>query len=292
MEEETYKLIAIDLDGTLLNSYGEISQGNREAIEYALKNNVEVVLASGRDPKTMEKMSLNLGIKNYLIAGNGASIYDIKQEKNIYEKFIKQEKALKIIQICKENSIFLNLYTDKGIITESLNFNVKVFNSENTLKALEKQTNIEVVKDLYQYAKENQLNILKIIVCDESKIIFNNIIQKLKMIGGVEVLDVEHMSRKKIRIGTEEIDVEYFYTEISSKNVDKWNALEFLMGKLGIKKEEVMCIGDNINDKKMVENAGVGVSMKNSALSVNEIGDFITEDNNSDGVKIAIYKYI
>lgn len=287
-----YKLIAIDLDGTLLNSYGEISQGNREAIEYALKNNVEVVLASGRDPKTMEKISLNLGINNYLIAGNGASIYDIKQEKNIYEKFIKQEKALKIIQICKDNSIFLNLYTDKGIITESLNFNVKVFNSENTHKALEKQTNIEVVKDLYQYTKENKLNILKIIICDESKIIFNNIIQKLKMIGGVEVLDVEHMSRKKIRIGTEEIDVEYFYTEISSKNVDKWNAIEFLIEKLQIKKEEVICIGDNINDKKMVENAGVGITMGNSALSVNNIGDFITEDNNYDGVKVAIYKYI
>lgn len=287
-----YKLIAIDLDGTLLNSYGEISQGNREAIEHALKNNVEVVLASGRDPKTMEKISLNLGINNYLIAGNGASIYDIKQEKNIYEKFIKQEKALKIIQICKDNSIFLNLYTDKGIITESLNFNVKVFNSENTHKALEKQTNIEVVNDLYQYTKENKLNILKIIICDESKIIFNNIIQKLKMIGGVEVLDVEHMSRKKIRIGTEEIDVEYFYTEISSKNVDKWNAIEFLIEKLQIKKEEVICIGDNINDKKMVENAGIGIAMGNSALSVNNIGDFITEDNNSDGVKIAIYKYI
>ena len=287
-----YKLIAIDLDGTLLNSYGEISQGNREAIEYALKNNVEVVLASGRDPKTMEKISLNLGINNYLIAGNGASIYDIKQEKNIYEKFIKQEKALKIIQICKDNSIFLNLYTDKGIITESLNFNVKVFNSENTHKALEKQTNIEVVKDLYQYTKENKLNILKIIICDESKIIFNNIIQKLKMIGGVEVLDVEHMSRKKIRIGTEEIDVEYFYTEISSKNVDKWNAIEFLIEKLQIKKEEVICIGDNINDKKMVENAGVGITMGNSALSVNNIGEFITEDNNYDGVKVAIYKYI
>ena len=287
-----YKLIAIDLDGTLLNSYGEISQGNREAIEYALKNNVEVVLASGRDPKTMEKISLNLGINNYLIAGNGASIYDIKQEKNIYEKFIKQEKALKIIQICKDNSIFLNLYTDKGIITESLNFNVKVFNSENTHKALEKQTNIEVVNDLYQYTKDNKLNILKIIICDESKIIFNNIIQKLKMIGGVEVLDVEHMSRKKIRIGTEEIDVEYFYTEISSKNVDKWNAIEFLTKKLQIKKEEVICIGDNINDKKMVENAGIGIAMGNSALAVNNIGDFITEDNNSDGVKIAIYKYI
>ena len=159
-----YKLIAIDLDGTLLNSYGEITQENRKAIKYALKNNVEVVLASGRDPKTMEKISLSLGINNYLIAGNGASIYDIKQEKNIYEKFIKQEKALKIIQICKENSIFLNLYTDKGIITENLNFNVKVFNSENTHKALEKQTNIEVVNDLYQYTRDNKLNILKIII--------------------------------------------------------------------------------------------------------------------------------
>ena len=184
------------------------------------------------------------------------------------------------------------MYTDKGIITESLNFNVKVFNSENTHKALEKQTNIEVVNDLYQYTKDNKLNILKIIICDESKIIFNNIIQKLKMIGGVEVLDVEHMSRTKIRIGTEEIDVEYFYTEISSKNVDKWNAIEFLTEKLQIKKEEVNCIGDNINDKKMVENAGIGIAMGNSALAVNNIGDFITEDNNSDGVKIAIYKYI
>lgn len=286
-----YKLIAIDLDGTLLNSYGEISQGNREAIEYALKNNVEVVLASGRDPKTMEKISLNLGINNYLIAGNGASIYDIKQEKNIYEKFIKQEKALKIIQICKDNSIFLNLYTDKGIITESLNFNVKVFNSENTHKALEKQTNIEVVNDLYQYTKDNKLNILKIIICDESKIIFNNIIQKLKMIGGVEVLDVEHMSRKKIRIGTEEIDVEYFYTEISSKNVDKWNAIEFLTEKLQIKKEEVICIGDNINDKKMIEESGLGIAMKGSTPYVREVAKYITDTNNDEGVAKAIEKF-
>lgn len=286
-----YKLIAIDLDGTLLNSYGEISQGNREAIEYALKNNVEVVLASGRDPKTMEKISLNLGINNYLIAGNGASIYDIKQEKNIYEKFIKQEKALKIIQICKDNSIFLNLYTDKGIITESLNFNVKVFNSENTHKALEKQTNIEVVNDLYQYTKDNKLNILKIIICDESKIIFNNIIQKLKMIGGVEVLDVEHMSRKKIRIGTEEIDVEYFYTEISSKNVDKWNAIEFLTEKLQIKKEEVICIGDNINDKKMIEESGLGIAMKGSTPYVTEVAKYITDTNNDEGVAKAIEKF-
>lgn len=287
-----YKLIAIDLDGTLLNSYGEISEGNKEAIKYALDKNIEVVLASGRDPQTMKKISLELGINNYLIAGNGASIYNIKLEKNIYEKYIKKEKALKIIKMCKENSIFLNLYTDKGIITESLNYNVKVFNSENNHKSLEKQTNIELVKDLYEYIENNNINILKIIICDDSQIIFNNIIQKLKLIGGVEVLDVEHMSRKVIRIGTEEINIEYYYTEVSSKNVNKWNAIEYLIEKLNIGKEEVICIGDNINDKKMVENAGLGVAMKNSALAIENVGDFITEDNNSNGVKVAIYKYI
>ena len=113
-----YKLIAIDLDGTLLNSYGEISFANKEAIQYAQSKGAEVVLASGRDPKTMEKISMELGIQNYLIAGNGASVYDIKLEKNVCENFIEKEKALEIIKICKENSIFFNVYTNFGIIAE------------------------------------------------------------------------------------------------------------------------------------------------------------------------------
>ena len=83
-EEKMYKLIAIDLDGTLFDSYGEVSNENRQAIKYAIDKGVEVVLASGRDSQTMEKISLDLGIENYLIAGNGASIYDIKSGKNIY----------------------------------------------------------------------------------------------------------------------------------------------------------------------------------------------------------------
>ncbi len=286
------KLLAIDLDGTLLNSYGDISNENKEAIKYALNKGVEVVLASGRDPLTMQKISRELGIENYLIAGNGASVYDIKAQKNIYENFIDTNKALKIIKMCKENSIFFNLYTDKGIITESLNFNVKVFNSENNHKASEKQTNIEIVNDIYEYAQNNPLNILKIIICDDSKIIFNNISQKLKQIKGIEVLDVAHMSRKIIRVGTEEVEIEYYYTEVSSKDVDKWNAIEYLINTLQIKKEEVMAIGDNINDKKMVQNSAVGVAMGKSALAIKNIGDFITEDNNSNGVEKAIYQYI
>ena len=287
-----YKLLTIDLDGTLFNSYGEVSQGNKEALKYAMDKGIEVVLASGRDPYAMRKISLDLGIKNYLIAGNGASIYDIKNDNFIYERYIEKEKTLKILKICKDNSIFANVYTNKGIIAESLNYNVKVFNSENNYKTIEKQTNIEIVKDIYEYIKNTDLNVLKIIVCDESKIIFGNIIQKLKKIGGIEVLDVEHMSKKIIRVGTEEVNVEYFYTEITKENTDKWNAIEFLKNMLSINNDEIICIGDNLNDKKMIENAYVGIVMENSALAKQNIGKHITKSNNADGVKYAIYKYI
>lgn len=290
--EKMYKLIVMDLDGTLLNSYGEVSLENRKAIQYALEKNVELVLASGRDPKTIEKLSLELGIKNYLISGNGASIYDIKKQKNIYENFIDKEKALKVAQICKENSIFFNVYTTNGIITESLDYNVKVFNNENNNKPNDKKTNIEVVKDIYNYIEENEPQILKIIICDNSKIIFNNIMEKLKDVKNIEILNVEHMSKKILRIGTEEVEVEYFYTEITNKNANKWNAVEYLIKLLEITKEETICIGDNANDYEMVKNSGLGIAMKNSALEKEKIAKYITEDNNSNGVGNAIFKYI
>lgn len=290
--EKMYKLIVMDLDGTLLNSYGEVTLENRKAIQYALEKNVELVLASGRDPKTIEKLSLELGIKNYLISGNGASIYDIKEQKNIYENFIDKEKALKVAQICKENSIFFNVYTTNGIITESLDYNVKVFNNENNNKPNNKKTNIEVVTDIYSYIEENEPQILKIIICDNSKIIFNNIMEKLRDVKNIEILNVEHMSRKILRIGTEEVGVEYFYTEITNENANKWSAIEYLIKLLEITKEETICIGDNINDYEMVKNSGLGIAMKNSALEKEKIAKYITEDNNSNGVGNAIFKYI
>ena len=65
------------------------------------------------------------------------------------------------------------------------------------------------------------------------------------------------MSRKTIKDGTDDVQIEYFYTEITNKNVNKWSAIEYLLEKEHIMSEEVMAIGDNINDKEMIENAGL-----------------------------------
>lgn len=287
-----YKLIALDLDGTLLNSYGEITKINRDAIKDAKEKGIEVILASGRDPKTMERISKELNINSYLIAGNGATVYDIKNKENIYENFLNIEKALKIIKICKENTIFFSVYTTKGIITEGIKYNIKVFNNENSYRPQEQRTNIKVVQDIYDYVEKNTPSILKIIICDEDKIIFNHIIETMKTVEDVEILEVEHMSKKIIRIGDEQYPVEYFYTEVTNKDSNKWTAIKFLIEKLNIKQEEVMCIGDNMNDYEMVKQAGLGVTMSGSALEKQEVADYVTEDNNSDGVGKAIYKFI
>ena len=206
---------------------------------------------------------------------------------------MKKEKVLEIIKICEENSIAYNVYTDKVILTTNLKFNVLYYYKENLKKEENKKTNISIVENMYEYVKQmKEENFLKITICDENSSIFHSITKKIKEINEIEVLDTEHMSRKIIKQGTEEIPVEYFYTEISASHVDKWNALEFLIKRLDIKSEEVIAIGDNINDKKMIENVGMGIAMKGSTPEMIEVAKEITDTNDNDGVAKALEKYV
>ena len=206
---------------------------------------------------------------------------------------MKKEKVLEIIKICEENSIAYNVYTDKTILTTNLKFNVLYYYKENLKKEENKKTNVSIVENMYNYVKNlNEEKFLKITICDESATIFNSIVRTLKEINDVEILEVSHMSRKIIKQGTEEIPIEYYYTEISAKNVDKWDAVEYLARKLNIGNEEIIAIGDNINDKKMIENAGLGVAMKGSAPDVINVANIVTDSNDNDGVAKILEKYI
>jgi hydroxymethylpyrimidine pyrophosphatase-like HAD family hydrolase len=145
---------------------------------------------------------------------------------------------------------------------------------------------------MYEYVSNLKKDkFLKITICDDNKNVFNAIMKKIKNISGIDVLDVSHMSRKVINQGTEEVPIEYYYTEISLSNVDKWTAIEYLIEQLGIKKEEVIAIGDNMNDKKMIENAGIGIVMKGSTPEVTKVADDIAIGNNDDGATKILQKY-
>lgn len=288
-----YKLVAIDLDGTLLDPYGQITERSKIAIQNAIDKGTKVVLASGRGVISVRNFANEVGTNEYAICGNGAIVYDFKEESIIYNKFLSKKKVLQLIKICEENSIYYSIYTQNSIITKSLNYNVLFYHQENASKPDGKKTNICITEDVYQYVlNRKEEDYTKITICDDNNIIFNSIIRTLRAVKGIDVLDVGHMSRKLMKLGTEIHSIEYFYTEITNENTDKWNALEFLIQKMGIDKEEVIAIGDNINDKTMIENAGLGVAMANSAPYIQKMADIVTESNNEDGVAKVIEKYI
>ena len=287
-----YKLVAIDLDGTMLDSYGRVTENTKNTIKKVEEQGVEVVIASGRPIDSIKTIAKEIESKNYFIAGNGAIVYDVKKDEIIYEKTMSKEKVLEIIKICEENSISYNVYTEQEILATSLKYNVLYYHKENLKKEESKRTKINIVNNMYEYIKDKEdVRFLKITICDESKSVFNSIIRKLREINDIEILEVSHMARKTIVQGTEEYPISYYYTEISTNDVDKWNAIEFLIKKLNIKREEVMAIGDNANDKMMIEKAGLGIAMKQSAPSIIELADEVTEGNNEDGVAKILQKY-
>ena len=156
-----------------------------------------------------------------------------------------------------------------------------------------KQTKLYITDNVYQYILEREENdYTKMTICDDNNVIFNSIIRKLRDVKGINVLDVGHMTRKLMKLGTEVYSIEYYYTEITNEDTNKWNAINFLIERLGINKEEVIAIGDNVNDQTMLENAGLGVAMANSAPYIQKMGNVITDTNNDDGVAKAIEKYI
>lgn len=287
-----YKLAAIDLDGTLLNSYGEITQETKEVLKQVKNKGVEIVIASGRPIDSLKTISKEIECDNYFISGNGALLYDIKNDQILYENILKKQKVLDIIKICEENSIFYNIYTEKEVLAKSLHFNVLYYYKENLKKDEENKTHLNIMQNIYEYLAERDEKVLKITICDNNQTIFQSILKKIKEISDIEVLEISHMSRKMIKQGTEDIPIEYYYTEISAKNVDKWDAIEKLAQKLDIKSEEIIAIGDNINDKKMIEKAGVGVTMEGSSPEVIKVANLVTTSNNNEGVANALKKLV
>lgn len=287
-----YKLIAMDIDGTLLNSYGEVSEKNKEAIKKALEKNIEVVLTSGRMPKAILPIANEINANKYIISGNGAAIYDVQNDKIIYNSYMSKSKILEIIDICEKNSMFYNIYTNDVILTKSLNYNILFYYNENKKNPEDKKIKINIVDDIYKYVKEYEKDdFLKVTICDNDEFVFKSIMNKIKNIKNVDILEVAHMSKKIIKHGSEEHEIAYYYTEITNKNVNKWTALEVLLKKLEIEREKLIAIGDNVNDKEMIENAGLGIVTGNASPEMKKIANKIVANNNENGVAEAITRY-
>lgn len=276
-----YKLIIIDLDGTLLNDKKEVSEENANLINRAYKEKgVLCVIATGRSFMCAEYIanSVGDGLAQYIIASTGSIIKDCKNNVFLNKQCISQKTTMKILEKIKEYNLRGSVDIGTKIISNS-----RLANQEVLGKIGQKY---EINENLIEYFTNNETESISFsIIGDPDKL--TKIKQELETSGDLEITEL----CKSIDI-KDNIKNSITYIDILSKGVTKKNAIKQLSDYLNIKREETVVIGDGGNDLPMFETAGLKVAMENSIEAVKEKADYITENNNNSGVAKAIFKIL
>lgn len=266
-----YKLIALDIDGTLLNSSNQITDNVKEAIKKSKEKGVKVVLCTGRPLKGVEDFLEELNLKeegDYVTTFNGALVQDAYTGKPISHLTLDYNDLCDLYNLSLKIGSRSHFYDTKTVYT----FNLDV--SDYTI--------------LESYLTGAHLNVTTL-----DKVPKDIGMSKFMMIDHPEILDE---CIKKI---PEEYYEKYtivrstpFFLEILNRNANKGAGINLLSQRLGIKQDEVICVGDAGNDKHMIEYAGLGVAMGNATNEIKEIANYVTRTNDEDGVAHVIDKFI
>ncbi len=287
-----YKFIAIDIDGTLLNSAGELTKHTSDVIKEATKRGVKIVLTSGRVTDSVKGIAEQINADKHIICDNGATIVNLEDGKTIYAKYIEKETIIKLVDFCINNNVYYMVFTNKEIIVKDLQHMAFAFYKQrHHLK--DEATGVSQIKFAgIDYIKKVTDPFTRIVICDQDRAIYNSIINVLKNFDDIALLAAPHISNKIVDDGDKKVVLSYSYAEILAKDTNKWTAIEELIGKLKIKRSEVMAIGDNFNDIEMIKNAGLGIAMNNGSPVAKEVATVIAPSNNEDGVAKVIERYV
>ena len=281
-----YKMIFLDLDGTLLNDCKEISQENINLIKRAYnEKGIICVFATGRPLEYVDEIcnSYDRFFANYIIANNGAIIRDNKNGEVIYKVSITNAQLLDLKNIfLEENADYMIVYTDKQqILREARNDEAL---KDSAIIVNKKDSELKHIEDTIK--KNPNLSSLLCMIGGEISAL-ENIISRLQEIKGLETPGIGNYSHK-----TKTYAFESKFIDVMKKGCSKKNAIYYLADKLKIKKEEIIVMGDGSNDLSMFECAGLKIAMENANEKLKEKADFITASNNDNGVAKAIQKFV
>jgi len=260
------KLVAVDMDDTLLDGTLQISPRTCEAIGKAQKQGVVVTIATGRMFASAVPFAKRLNIQAPLITYNGGMVrYPISKEM-VFHKMIDENVAGKVVALFRQRGWYLQSY-----------MNDELYVVERCAKArsYERLSDIQAVAlgDEFYTMQHKPTKMLTIAEPDE--------IQEIQRIINKEFSGEIFAATSKAN-----------YLELTHPSVNKGHALAVLAAKLAISRDEVMAIGDSNNDYPMIEYAGFGVAMGNASDRVKAIAQAVTAHNNAHGVAEAIEKYV
>ncbi|WP_062046583.1 Cof-type HAD-IIB family hydrolase [Bacillus sp. JCM 19034] len=282
------KIIATDLDGTLLNDKHKISEKNAQAIRQAQKEGMEVVVATGRSYSAAHKPLNEAGLDCPIICLNGARIYTINGE-NIYDAPLERSSCFRIQQACNEEGLYFEVFTNKGGFSDSRDKFVQVM-VDITLSA-NPNMNRENVEALAKQRFQDE----EIEVIENFEALFNNPDIIPYKILAFSILDQELEAVHNRLKDDKDLAISssgFSNLEFNHPKAQKGIALSFYANEKGIDMKDVMAIGDNFNDESMLRMAGFGVAMGNAEEGIKEICDFVTKTNLEDGVAHAIAKVL
>jgi len=261
-----YKLMAVDIDGTLLNDSGVLTENTKNAIRKWVSKGRIFTIASGRPVQGVEKLNKELDLDVPFITYNGAMVVMGKSKLVLYERKLSPGDSIDIIRLGQKYNTTMMIWNDNKLFVNEINERVNRYKMISGVEPV-------VVNDLEQIAENG---VTKILWYDE----IERVQQYQKEIGEYLKADVNfHPSRP-------------YFMEFVDKNASKAIALEKLGCYYGIKQSEMIAVGDGYNDLSMIEYAGLGVAMGNAPDEVKQKADYITLSNEEDGVAHVIHKFL
>ena len=278
------KLIATDMDGTLLNAAHEISNENYEAIKYAQSKGITVVIATGRALYEANGPIAPTDLTLPYICLNGAELRD--EEFNIiHTSKLTRPLIDKITGVLNSEDIYYQVYTNFGIYTEDPEKDLEIY--VDIAEKAGQKADVKKIRANIQNRIDNG-TLKQVDSYDEISKRPGEIILKILAFAS----DLEKIDRAKAEISeSQSLAVSSSSRgniEITHSDAQKGIALEAIAEQLKIPMSDVMAIGDNLNDISMLEKAGYAVAMENGAPEVKEMADYITDTNENSGVGKAI----
>ena len=274
LKTKNIRMVALDLDGTTLNSAGDISERNASAIEEAASKGIHIVVSTGRSFRSLPSAIKTVKGIRYAITSNGAHVNLVENGEPVYNDYLDTGAVREIVRLkaetCADIEVFIQgqAYVDRSYYEDVRDNGCAFRNAEYVL-----------------WSRKPVDDVCELMLKHEDEIENVNFVY-----GTPEMLEE---ARPKVRAMKNATITSSFPNnlEVGGPTTSKKTALIWLMSKLGINADELMCCGDAPNDIQMTEMAGIGVAVANAWGGLKDHADYITESNDDDGVGIAIEKF-
>lgn len=261
-----YKMIAIDIDDTLLNDDLLVSEATKEALAAARDLDTIITLATGRMYASAQAVARQLALNVPLITYQGALIKNLLDETVLYERYVPKSITQYIFDYAQKHDLHIQAYYDDQLVVPEANELVYDYVAQSAIP-------YHVEPDFQSIVTQPMSKLLFI---DEPQVL-DDIAKELTSNIGDQV----HLTKSKPH-----------YLEVLHLEATKGHAIAFLAKHYGLDLSQVIAIGDSWNDLQMIEAAGLGVAMGNAVEPLKEIADYITTSNNDNGVQHVIERFI